>query len=81
MEKWLLPGGAIASEVTGSACHKAARGNPLWYIVTGIGLVVAFAIFGEPLTGTMILGMALIALGVLTIELGSQHAARHRADA
>lgn len=110
----MLLAGAIASEVTGSVCMKAALDNPLWYIVTGVGFIVAFvflgavlragmplgvaygiwgasgvaltaivstAIFGEPLTGTMVAGMALIVVGVLTIELGSQHAARQRAAA
>lgn len=45
---------------------------------TGVALtaILAAAVFGEPLTAVMGLGVALIALGVFTVELGSQRAAR-----
>lgn len=33
-------------------------------------------LYGEPLTGLMVLGIVLVIGGVLTIELGSQHAAK-----
>jgi small multidrug resistance pump len=38
--------------------------------------VLAALLFGQPLTGVMILGLALIIGGVLTVELGSQAAQR-----
>lgn len=37
-------------------------------------------IYGEPLTGVMVFGIALVIGGVLTIELGSQHAAKSEAS-
>ena len=40
--------------------------------------VLAALLFGQPLTGVMILGLALIIGGVLTVELGSQAAQRKR---
>lgn len=46
----------------------------------GVALTAIFAaiIFGQPLTGVMVIGMILIIGGVLTIEFGSQAAARKR---
>lgn len=43
---------------------------------TGVALtaILAAAIYGEALTAVMGLGIALIALGVLTVEFGSQKA-------
>ena len=45
--------------------------------------VMAAVLFGQALTGVMIVGLALIVAGVLLVELGSQraHAARARAAA
>jgi len=40
--------------------------------------VLAALLFGQPLTGVMILGLALIIGGVLTVELGSQAAQRKK---
>mgnify|MGYP001160626005 FL=1 len=40
--------------------------------------VLAALLFGQPLTGVMILCLALIIGGVLTVELGSQAAQRKR---
>lgn len=37
-------------------------------------------IYGEPLTGVMVFGIVLVIGGVLTIELGSQHAAKSEAS-
>lgn len=44
---------------------------------TGVALTAAASavVFHEPLTGTMLVGIGLIIAGVLTVELGSQHAA------
>lgn len=49
---------------------------------TGVALtaVLAWALFGDPLTPTMLAGIGLIAAGVLLVEVGSQRAAR-RAEA
>jgi small multidrug resistance pump len=38
--------------------------------------VLSAVLYGEPLTALMGLGIALIITGVLTVELGSQHAPR-----
>lgn len=50
---------------------------------SGVALTAVFStlIYGEPLTPVMIGGIVLIILGVLTIELGSQRAARQRQEA
>lgn len=47
---------------------------------SGVALtaVLSAIIFGEALTPVMLAGIALIILGVLTIELGSQRAAKKR---
>jgi len=109
--RWILLGGAIASEVTASLALQAAVDAPGWYALVVVGYLVAFAfltrvlkagmavgvaygiwgaagvaltavgataLFGQPLTGTMIAGLVLIVAGVLLVELGSQraHAAR-----
>ncbi|WP_309707848.1 SMR family transporter [Pseudolysinimonas sp.] len=37
-------------------------------------------IFGEPLTPLMIVGMALVIVGVLCVEIGSGHASRAKAE-
>ncbi|MFC7877618.1 DMT family transporter [Isoptericola sp. NPDC057391] len=42
---------------------------------------LAAAIFGEPLTGTMLLGIVLVIAGVLVIELGAPRAGRTQPDA
>jgi small multidrug resistance pump len=49
---------------------------------TGVALtaIIAWALFGDPLTPTMLAGIGLIMAGVLLVELGSQRAAR-RAEA
>lgn len=43
--------------------------------------LLAAALFGEPLTPTMLVGLVLIIAGVLCVELGSQLAAARRAEA
>jgi len=47
------------------------------WAASGVALtaVLSAALFGEALTGPMIGGIGLIAVGVLCIELGAQHAA------
>jgi small multidrug resistance pump len=42
--------------------------------------LLAAALFGEPLTPVMIAGLALIIVGVLCVELGSQRAAQRAAQ-
>jgi small multidrug resistance pump len=103
MNKWILLGSAILSEVTGSLSMKAAVGHPAWYAVVFIGYATSFvlldrvlragvplgvaygiwgalgvaltaglsaALFGEALTGVMIVGIVLVIAGVACIELG-----------
>lgn len=43
---------------------------------SGVALTATLStvIFGEPFTGTTVMGVALIIIGVLTIELGAQRA-------
>ncbi|WP_445444632.1 DMT family transporter [Clavibacter sp. km3a] len=45
--------------------------------------VMASVLFGQPLTGVMVVGLVLIIVGVLLVELGSQraHSARARGAA
>ncbi|MFH5212260.1 DMT family transporter [Antrihabitans sp. NCIMB 15449] len=104
---WLYLIGAIVSEVGGTLSLRAAvSGRKAWYVVVGVGYLVAFAllslalgeglalgvaygiwaavgvaltavlskfIFKEPFTVLMAAGIALIAGGVLLVELGSMH--------
>lgn len=65
-----------------------SRGLPLGVAygiwgATGVALtaILAAAIYGEPLTAVMGLGVALIALGVFTVEFGSQRAAKREETA
>jgi small multidrug resistance pump len=54
------------------------------WAATGVALtaVLAALVFGDPLTGGMGVGIALVIGGVLCVELGSQAAlARHQVDA
>ena len=101
---WIFLIGAIVSEVAGTLALRAAvDGHKLWYVVVGVGYLVAFAllslalseglalgiaygiwaavgvaltavlskfIFNEPFTALMAGGIALIAGGVLLVELG-----------
>ena len=101
---WIFLIGAIVSEVAGTLSLRAAvGGRKLWYVVVGVGYLVAFAllslalgeglalgiaygiwaavgvaltavlskfIFNEPFTALMAGGIALIAGGVLLVELG-----------
>jgi small multidrug resistance pump len=101
---WIFLIGAIVSEVAGTLSLRAAvGGQKLWYVVVGVGYLVAFAllslalseglalgiaygiwaavgvaltavlskfIFKEPFTALMAGGIALIAGGVLLVELG-----------
>ena len=80
---------AIASETTGTLSLKlASDGRGLrWYGLVMAGYLGAFALltlalkeglalgvaYGEPLTRTMVAGIALIMAGVLLVELGSAH--------
>ncbi|WP_440709062.1 DMT family transporter [Herbiconiux sp. YIM B11900] len=49
---------------------------------SGVALtaVLSALVFGEPLTPVMVIGIALIVVGVLCVELGSQAAARKRLE-
>jgi small multidrug resistance pump len=53
------------------------------WAASGVALtaVLSAVLFGEALTGPMIAGIGLIAVGVLCIELGGQHAAARTARA
>ncbi len=109
MIKWILLGGAILSEVTGSLSMKAAVGHPGWYAVVFVGYAISFvlldrvlragvalgvaygiwgalgvaltaglsaALFGETLTGIMLVGIALVIAGVACIEFGHEAPAK-----
>ena len=76
--KWIAPivVGYLLSFVLLSLCLRAGMPLSVAYGIwaaTGVALTAVLArfLFGEPLTRTMAVGMALIAGGVLCVELGS----------
>ncbi len=78
----LVAGGYAAAFAFLAVCLRLGLKIGVAYGIWGAGGVTATAvlsavIYGEPLTTLMGLGVALIIAGVLTVELGSQRAARH----
>lgn len=68
-----------------TACLRLGMTISVAYGVWGAGGVALTALlsailFGEPLTWLMVLGMALILVGVVTVEMGSQQAHRLKRD-
>ncbi|MGP4023206.1 DMT family transporter [Actinomadura sp. 3N407] len=81
----LVAVGYIASFVALSVALRAGLGIGVAYGIwaaTGVVLtaVLAAVIFGDALTGTMGVGIALVIAGVLCVELGSQSARRHEEE-
>lgn len=76
--------GYVAAFVLLAAVLRAGMALGVAYGVwgaAGVALTAALsaALYGEPLTVVMLAGIALIIAGVLTVELGSQRAARRAA--
>ena len=79
----LVVAGYLAAFGFLAVCLRLGMQIGVVYGIWGAGGVTVTAllsalIFGEPLTALMGLGIALIIAGVLTVELGSQRAARER---
>lgn len=77
----LVVAGYVAAFGFLAACLRLGLKIGVAYGIWGAGgvtvtAVLSFLIYGEPLTALMSLGIALIIAGVLTVELGSQRAAR-----
>lgn len=58
MNKWLMLGIAIFSEVTGTLALRAAIDHPAWFVVVTIGYVLAFGLLGAVLAAGMPVGVA-----------------------
>lgn len=56
--RWLLLGGAIASEVTASLALQAAVDAPAWYALVVVGYLVAFGFLTRVLKAGMAVGVA-----------------------
>lgn len=67
MRKWLLLGGAIGSEVTGSLALKAAVDQPGWFAVVALGYVASFLFLTAVLRARMPLGVAYGIWGALGV--------------
>jgi small multidrug resistance pump len=77
----LVVAGYLAAFVLLARCLRLGMAIGVAYGIWGAGGVtltalLSAALFGEPLTALMGLGIALIIAGVLTVELGAQRAAR-----
>ncbi|RSM48942.1 QacE family quaternary ammonium compound efflux SMR transporter [Actinoplanes sp. ATCC 53533] len=77
----LVTAGYVAAFAFLAVCLRLGMKIGVAYGIWGAGGVTVTAIlsaviYGEPLTALMGLGIALIIAGVLTVELGSQRAAR-----
>jgi small multidrug resistance pump len=82
----LVVAGYVAAFLFLAVCLRLGMKIGVAYGVWGAGgvtvtAVLSAVIYGEPLTALMGLGIALIIAGVLTVELGSQHAQRPEASA
>lgn len=69
MNKWLLLGGAIVTEVTGSLAMKGAIEHPLWFAVVGVGYAASFVFLWAVLRAGMPLGVAYGIWGALGVAL------------
>ena len=69
MNKWLLLGGAIASEVTGSLSLKAAIDHPAWYALVAVGYLASFVFLAAVLRARLPLGVAYGIWGALGVAL------------
>lgn len=69
VKKWLLLGGAILAEVTGSLSLKASLGHPGWYALVALGYVTAFTLLAFVLRAGMPLGVAYGIWGAIGVAL------------
>lgn len=69
MRKWLLLGGAIGTEVTGTLALKAAIAHPAWYAVVAVGYVASFLFLSAVLRARLPLGVAYGIWGALGVAL------------
>ncbi|EXG80265.1 DMT family transporter [Cryptosporangium arvum] len=67
MNKWLLLGAAIASEVTATMALKAALDRPALYVVVATGYVASFVLLAAVLRRGMGLGVAYGIWGALGV--------------
>lgn len=67
MNKWLLLGGAIVSEVSGSLSLKAALDQPAWYALVVVGYGASFLFLSAVLQAGMALGIAYGIWGALGV--------------
>jgi small multidrug resistance pump len=58
MNKWLMLGVAIFSEVIGTLALRAAIDHPAWFVLVAVGYVVAFGLLGAVLAAGMPVGVA-----------------------
>jgi small multidrug resistance pump len=58
MNRWLMLGVAIFSEVAGTLALRAATDHPAWFVLVVLGYVVAFALLGAVLAAGMPVGVA-----------------------
>lgn len=85
---WFVPvvAGYAASFVLLAACLRLGMPIGVTYGLWGaagvaLTAVLSAAVFGERLTPLMLVGIALIVVGVLAVEIGGQHARTRRAAA
>jgi small multidrug resistance pump len=74
MPKWVILGGAIVLEVAATLALRATVDNSWWAVLTVVGYLGAIrarVFFKDALTKRMAAGVALVAAGVLIIELGA----------
>ena len=74
MYTWLVLVGAIAAEVSGTACHVGVA-YAIWAgLGTALVAVVGVLVFGEAVTLARLLSLCLIVMGVVGLQLtGSVH--------
>jgi small multidrug resistance pump len=69
MNKWLLLGGAIVSEVSGSLALQAALHQPAWYVLVAAGYLASFVFLAAVLRARLPLGVAYGIWGALGVAL------------
>ncbi|MFD6059487.1 DMT family transporter [Rhodococcus wratislaviensis] len=69
MNKWIMLGAAIVSEVAGSLSLKSALDHPLWYSVVVVGYTGAFVFIFRAMKEGMGLGVAYGIWGALGVAL------------
>jgi small multidrug resistance pump len=58
VNRWLMLGAAILSEVAGTLALRAAIDHPAWFVLVGIGYVLAFGLLGAVLAAGTPVGVA-----------------------